>query len=319
MHIPVLLDEVIASLLIDQQGSYVDCTLGGGGHLERLLEHLKAGARVLAIDKDVAILEQSRQRLQSPNITFVHGDFRDLKEILKQEGILEVDGILLDLGVSSFQLDMPERGFSFHEDADLDMRMNQEQDLKAWEIINRYPEKEIAQILFDFGEERYSRRIAVAITKYRKTESIDSTLQLVEIIKAAVPAAYRREKHPARKSFQALRIAVNSELEALREVLPQALEALNVGGRLCVITFHSLEDRLVKEFMKNRAKDCICPSQSPICTCGHQAELKIISRKPIVASKEECEANPRARSAKLRVAEKLSGGTTIGKEELWGT
>ncbi|HBK52481.1 16S rRNA (cytosine(1402)-N(4))-methyltransferase RsmH [Syntrophomonas wolfei] len=305
MHIPVLLDEVISSLLGDPKGCYVDCTLGGGGHLEKLLQHLKAGARVLAIDKDMAILEQSRQRLPLPNVTFVHGDFRNLKQMLEHEGISAVDGVLLDLGVSSFQLDTPERGFSFHEDAGLDMRMNQEQDLKAWEIINFYPEEKIAQILFDFGEERYSRRIAAAITKHRKTGSIDSTLQLVEIIKAAVPAAYRRGKHPARKSFQALRMAVNSELDALREVLPQALEALKTGGRLCVITFHSLEDRMVKEFMKNRARTCICPSQSPICTCGHQAELKIISRKPIVASKEESEANPRARSAKLRVAEKI--------------
>lgn len=305
MHIPVLLDELVANILGDPEGSYVDCTLGGGGHLEKLLGLLGIDAKVLAIDKDRAILEESRRRLHFPNLSLVHGDFRELEQILEREGITAVDGIWLDLGVSSFQLDRAERGFSFHEDAELDMRMNQEQELRARDIINTYPEGEIAQILYDFGEERYSRRIAAAIAQHRKAEVIDSTLQLAEIIKAAVPAAYRRGKHPARKSFQALRIAVNSELEALKEVLPQALKVLKTGGRLAVITFHSLEDRLVKEFMRDKARDCICPSQSPICTCDHRAEIRIINRKPIVPSKEECEVNPRARSAKLRVAEKI--------------
>lgn len=305
MHIPVLLDELVSNVLGDPKGCYVDCTLGGGGHLKKLCEQLDPAARVLAIDKDRVILEESKESLKHPNLSFIHGDFRELEQILAKEGIEAVDGIMIDLGVSSFQLDRAERGFSFHEDARLDMRMNQEQELKAWDIINSYPEGAIAQILFEFGEERYSRRIAAAIVQNRKTGSIDTTLELAEIIKASVPPAYRREKHPARRSFQALRIAVNNELEALKEVLPQSLKVLKTGGRLALITFHSLEDRLVKDFMRLEARDCICPSQSPICTCGHKAGLKIINRKPLTARKEEYEANPRARSAKLRVAEKI--------------
>lgn len=305
MHRAVLLDETISYLLGNPHGIYVDCTLGGGGHLRALMEKLEADAKVIAIDKDKDILEQTKEKLEYPNIVFVHEDFGNLSMILKARDIEQVDGILIDLGVSSFQLDIAERGFSFHEDAVLDMRMNRQQELTARDIVNYFSEKDISLILFKYGEERYARSIAKAIVRYRKNKEIDSTLELVDIIKSSVPAKYRRARHPARKVFQALRIAVNRELETLEEVLPAAFQALKPGGRLCVITFHSLEDRLVKTFFREKSRECICPAGLPICTCGHQAELKVLIRKPLLAGDKECEENPRARSAKLRVAEKL--------------
>lgn len=305
MHQAVLLAETIDYLLTDSHGYYVDCTLGGGGHLRTLLERLSDDAHVIAIDKDLDILKQTKQILNFTNLSLVHGDFRNLQEIAENQGVQAVDGIMMDLGVSSFQLDVAERGFSFHDDAVLDMRMNREQTLTARDIINEYEEDQISRILFQFGEEKYARSISRAIIKYRKQTSIDSTLQLVEIIQSAVPASYRREKHPARKTFQALRIEVNGELDALLEVLPQAVELLKPGGRLCVISFHSLEDRIVKQFMQDKAKDCICPAGMPICICDHRATLKILTRKPITASLEEAAQNPRARSAKLRVASRI--------------
>jgi len=266
---------------------------------------LSDDAHVLAIDKDQGILEQTRKTLDFSNLSLVHGDFRNLKEIVQTQGVQVVDGIMMDLGVSSFQLDIAERGFSFHEDAALDMRMNREQTLTARDIVNNYSEEDISRILFQYGEEKYARSISRAIVNYRKQTSIDSTLQLVNIIQSSVPASYRREKHPARKTFQALRIEVNGELDALIEVLPQTVELLKPGGRLCVISFHSLEDRIVKQFLQDKARDCICPAGLPICICDHRAELKIITRKPITASAEEAQHNPRARSAKLRVASKI--------------
>ncbi len=305
MHQAVLLSETIDHLLNDPHGYYVDCTLGGGGHLRSLIEHLSDDAHVLAIDKDQDILEQTRKTLEFANLSLIHGDFRNLEELLKAQGVQAVDGIMMDLGVSSFQLDMAERGFSFHEDAALDMRMNREQTLTAWDIVNHYSEEEIIRILFQYGEEKYARSISRAIVKQRKQGAIDSTLQLVGIIQTSVPASYRREKHPARKTFQALRIEVNGELDALIEVLPQAVELLKPGGRLCIISFHSLEDRIVKQFMQEKARDCICPPGLPICICNHPAALKILTRKPITANIEEAENNPRARSAKLRVASKI--------------
>lgn len=305
MHQAVLLDETISYLLNDPHGVYVDCTLGGGGHLRRLIDHLNDDAHVLAIDKDQDILEQTRKTLEFANLSLIHGDFRNLKEIVKNHGWQVVDGIMMDLGVSSFQLDIAERGFSFHEDAALDMRMNREQTLTAWDIVNNYSEEDISRILFQYGEEKYARSISRSIAKHRKQGVIDSTLQLVSIIQTSVPASYRREKHPARKTFQALRIEVNGELDALIEVLPQAVEVLKPGGRLCIISFHSLEDRIVKQFMQDKARDCICPPGLPICVCNHRAELKILTRKPITANTEEAENNPRARSAKLRVASRI--------------
>ncbi|MEN6324908.1 MAG: 16S rRNA (cytosine(1402)-N(4))-methyltransferase RsmH [Syntrophomonas sp.] len=305
MHKPVLLEETVSSLVLNPHGIYCDCTMGGGGHLRRMLNILDEDAQVVAIDKDKQTLEDCRREISRTGISFVHDDFRNLKAILKREDIPRLDGIMIDLGVSSFQLDNAERGFSFHEDASLDMRMNQEQELTAKDIVNRYPDQELIKILFEYGEERYARRIVRAIANYRHEKDINTTLELVDIIKAAVPAAYRREKHPARRTFQALRIAVNSELDALEGVLPQALEVLKPGGRLCIITFHSLEDRMVKRFFQQKAKGCICPPGMPVCICGQKPQLQIVSRRPITPGEDECIANPRARSAKLRVASKL--------------
>ena len=305
MHQPVLLQKTIDYWLTDPNGIYVDCTLGGGGHLSHLLKFLDTKARIIAIDRDKEILEKSKRELNFPNITFIHEDFRYLSRILNKLNIDKVSGILLDLGVSSMQLDTASRGFSYHEDAGLDMRMDTEQELNAAEIVNNYSEEELAQIMYEYGEERYARSIARSIVRERQGNPIQSTLELVDIIKSSVPARYSREKHPARRTFQALRIAVNRELEALQEVLPQAVNHLFTGGRLCVITFHSLEDRIVKKFMQEQARGCICPPDFPICTCGHKASLRLLSRKPILPNEGECQQNPRARSAKLRVAERM--------------
>ncbi|MEN6461218.1 MAG: 16S rRNA (cytosine(1402)-N(4))-methyltransferase RsmH [Syntrophomonas sp.] len=304
MHQPVLLEETISYLITDLDGIYVDCTVGGGGHLKHLLSRLNPGARVIGLDKDADILRETARSFDFPGLKLVHSDFKSLSDVLESEGIQAVDGIMMDLGVSSFQLDVAERGFSFHEDSGLDMRMNREQAFSARDLVNTYTEDEISDILFRYGEERYARRIARGIVQYRQTKSIDTTLELVEIIKSWVPAAYRRDKHPARRSFQALRIAVNGELDALNEVLPEAVQALNPGGRLCVITFHSLEDRIVKRFMQERSRECICPPGLPICMCNHKAQLGLLTRKPVIPGDLECEVNPRARSARLRVAVK---------------
>ncbi len=305
MHQPVLLEETIKYLLTDPNGIYVDCTLGGGGHLRQLLNFTGPNAQIVAIDRDEKVLEASRKKLNLPEITFIHEDFRYLTRILNRLDIEKVSGIIMDLGVSSMQLDTGSRGFSFHEDARLDMRMDTEQELNAAEIVNNYSEEELAQIMYEYGEERYARSIARSIVRERQGNPIQSTLELVDIIKSSVPARYSREKHPARRTFQALRIAVNRELEALQEVLPQAVNHLFTGGRLCVITFHSLEDRIVKKFMQEQARGCICPPDFPICTCGHKASLRLLSRKPILPNEGECQQNPRARSAKLRVAERM--------------
>lgn len=305
MHQPVLLQETIANLITDPHGIYIDCTLGGGGHLRYLVDKLAADAKVIGIDKDLDILNQTRLRFNDLNVTFIQSDFRNLAQVLQKLNIDMVDGIMMDLGVSSFQLDMVERGFSFHEDAPLDMRMNRGQSLTARDIVNSFEEAELREILFKYGEEAYARNIARAIISSRIEKPIESTLELVDIIKKAVPARYCREKHPARKSFQALRIAVNGELEAIREALPQAVEVLRSGGRLCIISFHSLEDRIVKQFIQGKSRNCICPPDFPVCVCEHRAQLKVINRKPIVANSEECENNSRARSAKLRVAARI--------------
>ncbi|MGB4020063.1 MAG: 16S rRNA (cytosine(1402)-N(4))-methyltransferase RsmH [Syntrophomonadaceae bacterium] len=306
MHLPVLLNEAISYLAVNPVGTYVDGTVGGGGHLQRLLQVLRPEAKVLALDKDPDTLAAtSRSFQQEPRVVFVHEDFRHLDKVLANYNITKVDGVLLDLGVSSFQLDIEDRGFSFHDDARLDMRMNRHHKLSAWDVVNNYDQADLTRILYQYGEEKYASSIARRIIKARQDRSIDTTLELVELIKSAVPPKYRREKHPARKTFQALRIEVNDELGAVEAVLPQAVDLLRKGGRLCVITFHSLEDRLVKRFMQWEARQCICPPELPICTCNHQARLEIITRKPILPSAEECQSNPRARSAKLRVAGKI--------------
>jgi 16S rRNA (cytosine1402-N4)-methyltransferase len=305
LHLPVLLEETITNLITDPQGIYVDCTVGGGGHLRLLASRLEADATIIGLDKDAGVLNKTRESFSPSEIKFVQSDFRYLSQRLEEQGISAVDGIMIDLGVSSFQLDDAARGFSFHEDARLDMRMDQSQALDAWQIVNEFEEEEISRIIFKYGEEKFARRIARAIIMQRKDKSIDTTLELVDIIKTAVPARYQREKHPARRTFQALRIRVNGELEALEAVLPQAFQALKPGGRLCIITFHSLEDRIVKHFMADKARGCICPPELPVCVCHHQPELKITTRKPVEPSEEECQVNPRARSARLRVATRL--------------
>jgi len=299
------LEPTISHLVTDPKGIYIDLTLGGGGHLRALLEKLEPEAQVIAFDKDRETMLKTRQEFDTSMVKFINTDFKYLIEVLNRENIGKVSGIMADLGVSSFQLDEAERGFSFHEEALLDMRMNRNQPISAWHVVNEYSEEEIINLLFVYGEEKYARQIAKKIVNQRVDKPIDTTVQLVEIIKAAVPASYRREKHPARKTFQAIRIAVNDELQAIELMLPQAIEALQPNGRLCVITFHSLEDRIVKKFIQENSRDCICPPGYPICVCGHAAKLKPVTRKPIAPSFEECKENPRARSAKLRVASRV--------------
>ncbi len=304
MHKSVLLHETIDYLLTDPDGIYVDCTLGGGGHSSLLAEKLHDRGCIYALDQDLEILRQTAERLNTDKIHPIHANFRDLKQVLEQAGVRQVDGIMMDLGVSSFQLDEAERGFSFHADAPLDMRMDRSGGENAAGLVNTLEENALADIIFRYGEERYARRIAAKICAARSEKPIRTTGQLVEIIKSAVPGAYKREKHPARRTFQALRIAVNREMEALEAVLPQAVELLKPGGRLCIITFHSLEDRMVKNFYREMAVECICPPKQPVCTCNHHATLKLVKRGGIAPSKEEETENSRARSARLRVAEK---------------
>lgn len=306
-HRPVLLDECITALSIKPDGIYVDGTLGGGGHSQEIAKRLTTG-KLIAIDRDERALKRAGDRLKpfADNIELVHGNFRDLRPILGKLEIGCVDGMLFDLGVSSPQLDEKERGFSYMTDAALDMRMDETEALTASTIVNTWSQERIKRILYDFGEERFAPRIAQAIDRARTQTEIKTTLELVEIIKSAMPASALREKqHPAKRSFQAIRIAVNDELESISEMLSAAADSLNPGGRLAVISFHSLEDRLVKNAITSREKGCTCPREFPICTCGFVQTLKGITRKPIIASPEELDENPRSRSAKLRVAERI--------------
>ena len=306
-HISVLLTESISSLNIDPAGIYVDGTLGLGGHSGEIAKRLTTG-RLISIDRDETAIARSKERLApyADRITFVHGNFRDLGRILDEQGIEKANGMLFDLGVSSPQLDEAERGFSYMADAPLDMRMDRSDTTSAWVVVNRWSEEQLRQILWDYGEERYASRIAGAIVNYRRRKAIDSTLELVDIIRGAMPAAALREKqHPAKRSFQAIRIAVNDELDAEREMLETAMDRLAVGGRLCVISFHSLEDRIAKAAIHRREDGCTCPRDFPVCTCGFVKTMRSVSRKPIVASQQELEENPRARSAHLRVAERI--------------
>ena len=306
-HIPVLLEECIKYLNIKPDGIYVDGTLGMGGHSEAILQRLTTG-RLISIDRDTYAIERATERLApyADRLTIVHGNFRDLPEILDEQGVDLVDGMLFDLGVSSPQLDEGGRGFSYMVGAPLDMRMDKSDNIDAWFIVNRWPEDKICRILRDYGEERHAARIARAIAKRRQEQEIKTTLELVDIIKSAMPAAALREKqHPAKRSFQAIRIAVNGELDALPPMLEAAAAHLNTGGRLAVISFHSLEDRIIKKTLQELATGCICPPEFPVCVCGRKPKLKLVSRKPIVSGEEELAHNPRARSAKLRVAEKV--------------
>ena len=306
-HVSVLLHECIDSLNIRPDGIYLDGTLGMGGHSFEIASRLDTG-RLICIDRDETAIERAGRRLApfGEKVRLVHGNFSDAAQILNDLGIAEVDGMLFDLGVSSPQLDETERGFSYMNDAPLDMRMDRGESLSAYEIVNRWNEDQLNQILWDYGEERYARRISTAILKRRAEKPIETTLELAEIIRGAMPAAALREKqHPAKRSFQAIRIAVNDELGAIAQMMDTAPDKLRVGGRLCVISFHSLEDRIVKLGIQRRENGCTCPREAPICTCGFVRTLRSVSRKPILPSAVELEANPRARSAKLRVAERV--------------
>jgi 16S rRNA (cytosine1402-N4)-methyltransferase len=271
-----------------------------------LLPHLKADARVLGIDKDGEVLRETARTLAHPGLRLVHGDFKDLDQFLDEDENGQAEGILMDLGVSSFQLDEGERGFSYHAEAELDMRMDREQPIRAADLVNQLPQEELSRIIFAYGEERFARQIARAIAKKRQEGLISTTAELAAIIKEAIPARYRRDKHPARRTFQALRIAVNNELDSLEAGLPKAVEALKPGGRLLIITFHSLEDRIVKRFYAEQARTCVCPPRQPVCNCNCRPSLEIVTKKAIVPGKAELAVNPRARSAKLRVARKIA-------------
>ena len=305
-HISVLLDECIDGLNIKPDGIYVDGTLGGAGHSSEIVQRLTTG-RLIGIDRDPVALKAAGERLApyAEHVTLVHSNFCEIAQVLKDLNIAGVDGILLDLGVSSPQLDDSSRGFSYMADAPLDMRMNSEDSLSAYDVINTWSYEELRRILFDYGEERYAPKIASAICKRREEKPIETTLELVDVIRGAMPAQALREKqHPAKRSFQAIRIAVNDELGSVEKVMRDAIPCLNAGGRLAVITFHSLEDRIVKTAMAGAAKGCTCPPSFPVCVCGKKPQVHVITRKPITSTNAELDRNPRARSAKLRVCEK---------------
>ncbi|MDT9719858.1 16S rRNA (cytosine(1402)-N(4))-methyltransferase RsmH [Paenibacillus sp. ClWae2A] len=313
-HITVLKEEATEGLNIKQDDIYVDCTLGGGGHSSVIASKLGPGGRLIALDQDDWALDNAREKLAAygERVTLVKTNFRDLEQVLKdlnvpmKDGVPQVDGILYDLGVSSPQFDEGERGFSYNHDAPLDMRMDQDAMLTAKEIVNEWPEEEIARILYRYGEEKFSRRIARVIVGKRAQSTIETTGELVELIKEGIPAAARRTGgHPAKRSFQALRIAVNDELGAFEEGLHQAVRCLAPGGRVSVITFHSLEDRICKQIFSSYLEKCTCPPDFPLCVCGGKGTLRLVNRKPLIPTETELDENSRARSAKLRVAEKL--------------
>ena len=307
-HVSVLLDECIKYLDIKPDGIYVDGTLGLGGHSSEIAKRLGEGGRLIAIDRDLASIERASARLApwADRATIVHGNFRDVAAILDEQGVPAVDGMLFDLGVSSPQLDDGQRGFSYMQDAPLDMRMDPSDNVDAWFIVNRWPEEKIARILHDYGDERYAKRIAAAIVARRQEKEIETTLELVDVIKSAMPAPALREKqHPAKRSFQAIRIAVNDELSAVSQMMETAPDRLKPGGRLCVISFHSLEDRIIKNAIHERENGCTCPREAPVCTCGFVQTLRSVTRKPVTPTDEELVLNPRSRSAKLRVAERV--------------
>ena len=304
----MLLDECIKYLDIKPDGIYVDGTLGLGGHSSEIAKRLGEGGRLIAIDRDLASIERASARLApwADRVTIVHGNFRDVAAILDEQGVPAVDGMLFDLGVSSPQLDDGQRGFSYMQDAPLDMRMDPSDNVDAWFIVNRWPEEKIARILHDYGDERYAKRIAAAIVARRQEKEIETTLELVDVIKSAMPAPALREKqHPAKRSFQAIRIAVNDELSAVSQMMETAPDRLKPGGRLCVISFHSLEDRIIKNAIHERENGCTCPREAPVCTCGFVQTLRSVTRKPVTPTDEELVLNPRSRSAKLRVAERV--------------
>lgn len=305
-HVSVLLNECIEGLNIRPDGVYCDGTAGGAGHSREIAKRLdpEKGGRLIAIDRDPEAVAVAKERLEGYPAQVVKGNYSEIDEILSGLGISGADGILLDLGVSSYQLDNGDRGFSYHTDAPLDMRMSGE-GISARDVVNSYDYPTLSRIIFEYGEEKFARSIAQRIIRERENKPIETTLELAEIIKSAVPQKVRREKNPCKKTFQAIRIEVNSELEHLNIALDKAFDALNVGGRLCIITFHSLEDRLVKQRFQSFCKGCICPPDFPVCVCGKTPRGKLVNRKPIEAGEEELAANNRSRSAKLRIIEKI--------------
>ena len=305
-HVSVMLDECINGLNIKPGGIYVDGTAGGAGHSKAIAQRLdpKAGGKLIAIDRDPDAVKVATQRLEGLPAQVIKGNYSQIDSILEDVGVEKVDGILLDLGVSSFQLDNAGRGFSYHTDAPLDMRMSRE-GFSARDVVNNYSFEQLAKIIFEYGEEKYARSIAMGILKAREHRPLETTLELAEAIKSSVPQRVRREKNPCKKTFQAIRIEVNSELEHLSIALDKTFDCLNAGGRLCIISFHSLEDRLVKQRFKSLCTGCTCPPDFPVCICGKKPQGKMISSKPIEASEQELAVNKRSHSAKLRIIEKL--------------
>jgi 16S rRNA (cytosine1402-N4)-methyltransferase len=309
-HKAVLLQEVLAYLKPLPGMVMLDCTLGGGGHSKAILEKILPGGKLIALDQDVEAIEAAQQVLRplgEDNYIILHANFKDLKEVLKKTPYDQVDGILFDLGVSSYQLDQGERGFSYQQDAFLDMRMDRTAQQKAYDFVNECTQEELTKIIWNYGEEKWAKRIAQFIVQEREKEPLRTTGQLVQIIKKAIPSSARRKgPHPAKRTFQALRIAVNHELEILAPALKQGLQILKPGGKMAVLTFHSLEDRLTKNVFKDAAQGCICPKDLPVCICEHKSKIRILTRKPVVPSEQEIAENPRARSAKLRVVERIN-------------
>lgn len=306
-HVSVLLNETIEGLNIKKNGIYVDCTLGGAGHSMEIVKRLGDEGRLIGIDQDMAAIKAAGQKLSGfRNVELVHDNFYNIKSILDSLNIEKVDGIMMDLGVSSYQLDEAERGFSYMKDAPLDMRMNRDSSVSAYNIVNEYDEDRLAKVIKDYGEERFAKRIAGFIVEKREHSPINTTLELVEVIKNAVPAKARREgPHPAKRTFQAIRIEVNQELQILEKAIEDSIEKLKPSGRIAVITFHSLEDRIVKNVFKKEENPCTCPKEFPVCVCGKTPAIKILTKKPIEPADEELTQNPRSRSAKLRIGEKI--------------
>lgn len=306
-HLSVLPEEVIEGLKIDPSGIYVDGTLGGGGHAFLAAEKLSRGGKLIGIDRDAEAIEAAAKRLEPfmGRVTIVKGNYENTKQILSDLGIDKVNGILLDLGVSSYQFDNKDRGFSYREDAPLDMRMDRSDVMTAYDVVNTYSENELCRILKDYGEEKFAKNIAARIVKNREIAPIRTTFELTETIKASIPARFRETGgHPSKKTFQAIRIEVNRELDILKNVIGDLIDLLAPGGRLCIISFHSLEDRIVKQAFKEAEDPCICPPDFPVCVCGRKSKGNVVTRKPVTAGEEELENNQRAHSAKLRIFEK---------------
>ena len=304
-HKSVLLKECIEGLSIKKDGIYLDGTLGGAGHSIEILKRLSKKGSLIGIDRDEEALQAARQRLkQYENVLYIHGNHDNIKNILAQNNISKVDGILLDLGVSSYQLDERNRGFSYMGEAELDMRMDKTQELTAKKVINEYSEEKLSEIIEQYGEEKFAKKIASNIVKQRQIKPIETTMELVEIIKKSIPISKQTEGHPAKRTFQAIIIEVNNEIEPLKQTVKDCIECLNKKGRICIITFHSLEDRAVKQAYLDAEGKCTCPKDLPYCVCGYKSEGKIINKKPIIATKEEQEENSRSKSAKLRIFEK---------------